>query len=131
MIAGVGIDMCRKDRFVEKLDQERFLKKAFHPEELARIKEWSGNPHRQSTYLAGRWAAKESFVKALGLGIFQVPLSQLCALRGDVCGVPRWSLDLAIQTLLEKRGIGNAFLSISYEDNLAVAMTVLECIKSN
>lgn len=130
MIAGIGIDMCEKDRFINKLGDSQFLGKIFHPKELQYLEELEGKQERQSTYLAGRWAAKESFMKALGLGVFQLPLCQLCATRGSVCGVPYWIVEADVQTLLDKRQIGKSFLSISYEANLAVAMTVLELVEN-
>ncbi len=127
MIAGVGIDLCRRDRFVNKLGDQAFLKKIFHPQELAML------PHRgqealgKSAFLAGRWAAKESLAKALGLGIFALPLPQMCvALACNQNGAPQWQFGPDVQAILQQRGIQHVFLSISHEDQLVVAVSVLE-----
>ena len=78
--------------------------------------------------MAGRWAAKESFVKALGLGIFGVPLSQLCVIRSCSGGTPQWSFGPDIQAVLDQRGISHVFLSLSHEAEFVVAISVIEII---
>ena len=67
MILGVGIDLCSVER-IEDLDRrygERFLRRVFTERELSRCR----NPRRRHECLAGRFAAKEASLKALGTGL--------------------------------------------------------------
>ena len=90
-------------------------------------------PHRgedalgKSAFLAGRWAAKESLVKALGLGIFVLPLSQMCVvLACNRAGAPQWQFGPDVRAVLQERGIHHVFLSLSHEADLVAAVSVLE-----
>ena len=66
MIVGLGTDIVDMER-VEKVSErfgERFAGHILHPEELA---EWRESP--RATFLAGRFAAKESALRAIGTGM--------------------------------------------------------------
>jgi len=60
----VGIDIVDIARIGGALEKhgERFLEKVFAPQEIARAK----GKRRPQEYLAGRFAAKEAFMKARG-----------------------------------------------------------------
>ena len=127
MIAGIGIDICRRDRFVHRLDDHAFLGKIFHAQELAMLPHRGEDALGKSAFLAGRWAAKESLVKALGLGIFVLPLSQMCVvLACNRAGAPQWQFGPDVRAVLQERGIHHVFLSLSHEADLVAAVSVLE-----
>ncbi|MEW6482066.1 MAG: holo-ACP synthase [bacterium] len=66
MIKGIGtdlVDVCRIKK-AEKRWKERFLKKVFTEDELSYCNS-RNNPY---PHLAGRFAAKEAVMKALGVG---------------------------------------------------------------
>ena len=60
----VGIDIIEIIRMQNMIDRygDRFLNKVFTDDEIR----YAGNKHRASESLAGRFAAKEAFIKALG-----------------------------------------------------------------
>lgn len=62
-----GIDIVDIDRLGDVLDQhgERFLTRVFTPDEQAYC---FSNPKRCREHLAGRFAAKEAILKAIGTG---------------------------------------------------------------
>lgn len=62
-----GIDIVDIDRLADVLDQhgERFLTRVFTPDEQAYC---FSNPKRCNEHLAGRFAAKEAILKAIGTG---------------------------------------------------------------
>ena len=66
-IYGVGLDLVRIDRLQKALDRwgERFRKRVFTTGELTAC----GQRKNQAACLALRFAAKEAFVKALGIGM--------------------------------------------------------------
>ena len=69
MILGIGTDLLEIGRMRELLDKEggdRFLVRILTPEELRLAEEREG---RLAEYAAGRFAAKEAVVKAIGCGI--------------------------------------------------------------
>jgi holo-[acyl-carrier protein] synthase len=75
MIYGIGTDIVQVDRIKRLLDQygERFARRVLGPDELLEFQRRSGKAEHGSMYgcryLAKRFAAKEAYSKALGLGI--------------------------------------------------------------
>ncbi|MGL4524034.1 MAG: holo-ACP synthase [Spirochaetia bacterium] len=122
MIRGLGIDLCQQDRFFDKLEDEKFLQKIFHPKELEAMKDKTGEIQK-SAYLSARWAAKESLAKALGMGIFDIQMAH-CMLHTSQ-GYPVWIFEESMKVLLEKQCVSQSWVSISYEANMVVAVTVL------
>ncbi|XXQ34965.1 4'-phosphopantetheinyl transferase superfamily [Plasmodiophora brassicae] len=66
-ITGVGIDLCRIGRIRRLIEVhgDRFLRKVLHPDEIAAMRDMAF-PRRRVEFVAGRWAAKEAAVKAIG-----------------------------------------------------------------
>jgi len=69
MIVGIGTDIVNIERIenIYKKHGDSFLKKNFHPLEIAQFTSLS--PRRQIGFLAKRFAAKEAVSKAFGTGI--------------------------------------------------------------
>lgn len=63
----IGIDIVQVSRITKAVDQygDRFIEKVFTPEEVLYAKQ----KRRMGETLAGRFAAKEAFIKAVGKGI--------------------------------------------------------------
>ena len=62
MIIGVGADLCAVERMEMLLQDSAFLKRYFHPDEQAYI---LSRGVFSASSMAGCFAAKEAFVKAL------------------------------------------------------------------
>ncbi|MBQ9264154.1 MAG: holo-ACP synthase [Clostridia bacterium] len=122
MIAGVGIDLCEIARMEKLLSEGRFLKRYFSPEEQAYI---NGKGVSAAASMAGIYAAKEAFVKALGTGIVSGALSDICVLH-DENGAPYFDLRGAYQPLAAKKGIVRVYLSISHDGGMAAAVAIAE-----
>jgi len=68
MIKGTGIDITEIDRIETLLQrQPKFANRILTDKEMEKFQQLSG--HRKNEFLAGRFAAKEAFAKALGTGI--------------------------------------------------------------
>ncbi|MDN5936132.1 MAG: holo-ACP synthase, partial [Nitrosospira sp.] len=81
---------------------------------------------QSAMFLAKRFAAKESFSKAIGTGIrYPVSLSQIW-ITHDHLGKPSFAFHPALSTLVRNEGITAHHLSISDELNLACAFVILE-----
>lgn len=124
MIYGIGVDVVDISRIynIEEKHGDAFAKRVLSSSEFKQHK-----LHQQpSTFLAKRFAAKEAFLKALGIGLFRgVSMNQL-SIENDDLGKPMVKCDSDAQNYLEKLSISKSHLSISDEKKYAVAMVVLE-----
>lgn len=124
MIYGIGIDMVEISRFEKALERwgDRFLKRIFTEAEI----EYCHHTVRAASRFALRFAAKEAFSKALGLGFRNgLALKHIEVKRGHN-GRPHLSLHKRAKELCERHGIKDSFLSLSDNGLYAVAVVVLE-----
>lgn len=127
MIAGVGTDIVaveRLGRFYERHAQ-RALDKLLAPserDEFAKVKESVKDSAR---FLAKRFAAKEAFGKALGIGVVAPATLANVAVAHDAAGRPFFEYAPPLAAYLAERGL-SAHLSISDEREFAVAFVILE-----
>lgn len=116
MILGIGTDICGVDRIGRSKDSFRNRCYSQTEREYA-----GGNPER----LAGMFAAKEAFVKALGTGFQVMDFYAIEILHNDA-GAPYYHLTGWAKEALEQLGAGKTFLSISHDNGNAIAFCVLE-----
>lgn len=121
MIFGVGTDLIEIERIEKKITDSNFLKKIFSKEEL----EYVEDKKRKASILAGNFAVKESFSKALGTGIRDFSLIDISVLRNEL-GAPYIKLEKAAKEIADKLCIKNIFISISNTQTHALALCVLE-----
>ncbi len=116
MIRGHGIDLQAISAIAKAQDKHpRFAERVLTPGELAVFEQ---KPKQaQMAYLAGRWAAKEAFSKALGTGIGKTVGFQDLEILSDDKGAPYFS-----QLPYE----GKAFISISHSGDFVQASVILE-----
>jgi holo-[acyl-carrier protein] synthase len=124
MIYGIGIDIVDVSRIEKAMERwgDRFLGRVFTQNEI----KYCSNKVRQATRFALRFAAKEAFTKALGLGLRGgLGFQQIEVLRSPE-GQPHLSLHGRAEDLYKRRGINNSFLSLSDDGLYAVAVVILE-----
>ena len=123
MIFGIGTDIVRVSRVADGLNRfgERFARRIATEQELA---EWRGHP-RPAHYLAKRFAAKEAAAKALGTGFRDGLSLRHIGVVPDPLGKPTLAFYGRGADLIKEMGIGEAFVSLSDEDDYAVAYVVL------
>ncbi|MDH5648214.1 MAG: holo-ACP synthase [Gammaproteobacteria bacterium] len=124
MIYGIGTDIVRVARMQKNLERfgDKFAARILTDEELAKFRGYS----KKANYLAKRFAAKEAAAKALGLG-FQngLQLKQI-SINHDKLGKPIFEFSgFARQYMMDKK-ITSVHLSLSDEDDNAVAFVVME-----
>ena len=83
-------------------------------------------PQRGLRFLATRFAAKEAFSKAIGLGMHEPMMWRRCEVVTLPGGAPGVRLHGALAAWFEQRWL-RALLSLSDEGDYAVAMCVVEC----
>lgn len=116
MIAGIGVDILDLDHMRAVCQkQPRIYKKILTEKELEIYE--TRSEKRQLEFLAGRFAAKEAFSKAMGTGIGKTVTFQNVTILNNERGQPFIS---------ESPFDGNVFISISHSKKAAVAQVVLE-----
>lgn len=118
MIRGVGLDLCEIARMEKRVEDERFLRRYFTEAEAEYVRK-RGQGAGQS--LAGLFAAKEAFAKALGTGIaFELREVEIVH---DAEGCPAYRLS---GRAAELAGTDRFLLSISHDGGVAGAVCVRE-----
>ena len=120
MIRGIGTDIVEIDRISNAIKKEFFLKKAFNDSEI----DMAGG-RKKDSFLAGNFATKEAFVKALGTGFRGVELKDLAVLR-DELGKPFIKICNNLNRHLQGIDENKIHVSISNTDSLAIALVVIE-----
>jgi len=124
MIYGIGIDMVEISRIERALERwgDPFLRRVFTQAEI----EYCHHGVPRASRFALRFAAKEAFSKALGLGFRDgLGLRHIEVVRGPN-GRPHLSLHGRAKELCERHGIKNSFLSLSDNGLYGIAVVVLE-----
>lgn len=126
MIFGIGVDLVRVDRVEKAIVRygDRFLQRVFTPREIA----YCRNRSRQGVWqFAQRFAAKEAFSKALGVGLRAGGIRwREVEILPNAMGKPEIALSGRAWELCREANIKNMQLSLADEDNHAIAMVVLE-----
>jgi len=126
MIYGIGVDLVRVDRLSRAVARygERFLQRVFTDREIA----YCQGRAKQGIYqFAQRFAAKEAFSKALGVGLRQGGIRwREVEVIPDQRGKPELNVSGRAAQLCEAAGIKKMLISLADEDNHAIAMVVLE-----
>lgn len=120
MIHGIGTDLCPASRWSHLIDRygEKAIRRILAPEEADYL--LAGNQTRLAERVAGRWALREAFGKALGVGLDGWSWKELRFKNG------RLSAEGALKELLLSRGIHRIHGSVSHDGGLAMGMVVLE-----
>lgn len=124
MIYGIGIDFVQVQRIEESLRRwgERFQRKVFTPGEIR----YCLTKRNSAPNFAARFAAKEAFVKALGIGIRRgVHWKDVEVERGSL-GRPVLKLSGRAAELCRKENIERFFLSLTHDGDYSGAVVVLE-----
>lgn len=128
MIYGIGTDICKIPRIEAALARhgERFAKKILGPQELEKFRARSAkNAVRGVRFLATRFAAKEAFSKAIGLGL-RMPMTWPAAqMLNHPSGKPMIVCSGVLADFMEKNRL-SAQVTISDEEDYAVAFVIVE-----
>jgi holo-[acyl-carrier protein] synthase len=133
MIIGLGVDLCDVRRINAALERhgERFAQRILSDAELqtfrARMARW---PERGPRYLATRFAAKEAFSKAVGLGMRMPMTWRTCEVAKAASGAPSIVLHGALGEWFHAKR-WRAHLTLTDEGDMAAAFVVVESIADN
>jgi|MGYP001183710895 holo-[acyl-carrier-protein] synthase len=128
MIYGIGTDICDVRRIRESLARhgDRFAERVLCEGELAtwraRGARW---PERGVRYLATRFSAKESFSKAIGLGMVMPMTWRACEIVNLPSGQPAIVLHGALKEWFDARGL-RCHVTVTDETDYAASFCVVE-----
>lgn len=119
----LGTDIVEVSKITRAIDHggNNFLYRVFSSSERVQFVAEALDYERAS----GFWAAKESLVKALGLGFREGITFQDMEIQHDRLGCPFFSLSGRIAQIIKERGIEHISLSISHCRTHAVAVTII------
>ena len=122
-LLGHGVDLVEVARIAGMLERhgDRFLEKCFTPAEREYC---DANPKRRAEHLAGRFAAKEAVLKALGTGWTRgIAWNEVEVVR-DASGKPSVQLHGTAARIADDAGVRGWMLSLSHTETAAVASAI-------
>lgn len=128
MIYGIGTDICELRRIERALARrgERFAERVLGPHEIGVFRTRRAQLVRRGiSYLATRFAAKEAFSKAIGLGMHGPMNWRACEVVKTRSGKPELRLHGELADWFAARGL-RAHVSVSDESDYATAFVVVE-----
>jgi holo-[acyl-carrier protein] synthase len=123
-IVGTGVDMVDVARIEQSMARhgDRFVRRVFTDDEIA----YCRSAARPAQHFAGRFAAKESAMKALGTGWAQGVAWRNVEVVLDANGKPGLVLRGAAARRAADLGVVTVHVSISHTDDHAVAHAIAE-----
>jgi holo-[acyl-carrier protein] synthase len=124
MIVGLGVDITEVDRIEAAIERRGrpFLERVFTPAEIAYCET---HRHRAERF-AGRFAAKEAAMKALGTGWARgVRWVDIEVVR-EPGGKPTLKLYGESRSIADYIGVKNIALTITHTGNTALALVIFE-----
>jgi holo-[acyl-carrier protein] synthase len=118
-IFGIGTDIVECVRIGRMIERhgELFLRRVFTEREIR----YCNGRKRVTEHFAGRWAAKEAILKALGTGWRKGICWTDMEIRHDELGKPRVLVGGAVKDYLIQHRIADILISISHCRNYATA----------
>lgn len=121
-VIGIGTDIVEVLRIARMIERhgELFLARVFTTREI----EYCSARKAANQHYAGRWAAKEAILKALGTGWARGIQWRDMEIRNDGAGKPRVALGGGAREACERLGISDMLISISHCRSHATAFAV-------
>ena len=122
MIVGIGTDITKVARFERSLHRfgDRFAQRILSEDEYRQFAN-----HARARFLAKRFAVKEAAVKALGTGFGEGVYLRDISLDHTEWGAPVLVFSDRVKQLLVRKGVTGSHVSLSDEDEYAIAFVVL------
>lgn len=123
MILGVGIDLIEVQRIREKIDKPLFKARVFSESEISYCESFKKQKYE---HYAGRFSAKEAFLKAIGEGWQgKFSFAEIEIINNEL-GCPQINLLDKAQQVLEEKNITKMHVSISHLKEIATAIVIIE-----
>ena len=123
MIKGIGVDIIDVARIKKMVEKNKgFVEKVFTQTEIS----YCRDKYRQEVHFAGRFAAKEAFLKAVGTGLRGAMAWTDISVVNNELGKPAISLTGKTLENFKKNKFQTIQLSISHTREYAVAFVIIQ-----
>lgn len=120
----IGTDIVEICRFLEKINDEKFVNRFFSKREIEHIFEYK-NPKKQAERMAGKFAGKEAVLKAFGVGISNdISLFEIEILPNNL-QAPTVELSGKSKEIFDKMQESRIEISISHTDKIAQSTCII------
>ena len=123
-IIGNGVDIVQNSRIKKLIKNQKFILRIFSNNEINESKKIKNKVN----FFAKRFAAKEAFVKSIGLGFRKGINLKDIYVRNDKLGKPNIILSSKVKKILSKKFNTknfNFYLSLSDEKDYSIAYVIL------
>ena len=124
-ILGIGVDIIQNSRIKKAIKNKSFVSRIFSKSEITNSKK----KNNKTNYFAKRFAAKEAFIKSIGIGIRKGINFKDIYVINDKFGKPNIKFSNKINNLIFKKlktRNFDIFLSLSDEKNYSTAFVVIQ-----
>lgn len=124
LIIGCGIDLVKIKR-IEKIIKkwgDNFTFRIFTSLEREYCEKKKGNKFQS---YAGKFAAKEALLKALGLGLREANWKEI-EIKNEELGQPIIDTSGKLENIASVKGVNKYFITISHTKEYAIAQVILE-----
>jgi holo-[acyl-carrier protein] synthase len=123
-ILGIGADIIECLRIAQMIERhgELFIRRVYTDHEIA----YCSTKKAATQHYAGRWAAKEAVLKALGTGWVRGIAWRDVEVRNRPGGAPTITLRAGAKEVFERNGISRMHISISHCRSHAIAYAIAE-----
>ena len=122
---GIGVDIIQNSRIKVSIQKKAFIERVFTNDEIA----ISNQKKDKVSFFSKRFAAKEAFVKSIGLGFRKELNFKDISVINDKLGKPYFIINNKIKTLIKNKFKINSFnflLSISDEKKYSIAFVIFQ-----
>jgi len=124
-ILGIGVDIIQNSRIKKAIKNKSFVSRIFSKSEITNSKK----KNNKTNYFAKRFAAKEAFIKSIGIGIRKGINFKDIYVINDKSGKPNIKFSNKVNNLIIKKFKTrnfDIFLSLSDEKNYSIAFVVIQ-----
>lgn len=122
MILGIGSDIIEIERVKKQVANQSFVEKIFTKHEMEYCKSIKNNAQN----FAVRFAAKEAFLKAIGIGWRDGLAFNQIEIVNDKLGKPEMFVTGKAKEIVEKIGVKNIHVTLSHSKENAIAFVIIE-----
>lgn len=124
----LGLDLAEVDRIGRAVERwgETFLERIFNAGEIDRRRR---HPAAFAQHVAGRFAAKEAAMKALGTGFRGLSFREIVVAR-EPSGKPTVRFQGRARERADSLGVASAELTITHTERTAAAVVLLVCARA-
>ena len=124
-ILGIGVDIINNSRIRKAIKNKYFINRIFSKLEISNSKKIKD----KTNFFAKRFAAKEAFIKSIGIGIRKGINFKDIYVINDKSGKPNLKFSNKVKNIMIKKfktKTFNLFISLSDEKNYSIAFVIIQ-----